>query len=368
MRNERFNNKVVYSTFIDKLKNYILSNFNDAKDLIPIIEEFKDPESDIIAEQPVALKPGDKKNQVMLWIKQEQVKTHIKRLVNLKNNKETLYGIMWGQLSSGLQEAIKAESDYEVKLKVFDSAWLLEKSKLISSGVDEKANKYLSLLKAITTMVNIRQGQNESNDSFRKRIDSVAMTVTLIGGDKMLYSGEIANVNDPDKPTKDELKTEVQRIKAMLMIIRSDYIRYGDLQESLLEGMHKGRDEFPKTVVDAYDLLQRISNNIYQSPAANQTKQKRFLFRRNKQSTNLSFTQKGKTCELVPGRDGKVHDDIECHNCHQMGHYTNQCPHKKKIALAQFTLTQNKLELINRNWVLLDTCSTVSVFCNSELE
>ena len=81
----------------------------------------------------------------------------------------------------------------------------------------------------------------------------------------------------------------------------------------------------------------------------------------------MSFTQKGKTSELVPGRDGKVHKEIECHNCHQIGHYANQCPHKKKITLAQFTLAQNKLELIDRNWVLLDTCSTVSVFCNSKL-
>ena len=151
------------------------------------------------------------------------------------------------------------------------------------------------------------------------------------------------------------------------MIIRSDYIRYGDLQESLLEGMHKGQDEFPETVVDAYDLLQRIINDIYQSQSNNQAKQKCFLFCRNKQSTNLSFTQKGKTSELVPGRDGKVHKEIECHNCHQIGHYANQCPHKKKITLAQFTLAQNKLELIDRNWVLLDTCSTVSVFCNSKL-
>ena len=53
------------------------------------------------------------------------------------------------------------------------------------------------------------------------------------------------------------------------MIIRSDYIRYGDLQESLLEGMHKGQDEFPETVVDAYDLLQRIINDIYQSQSHN---------------------------------------------------------------------------------------------------
>ena len=70
----------------------------------------------------------------------------------------------------------------------------------------------------------------------------------------------------------------------------------------------------------------------------------------------------------MPGRDGKVHEGIVCHNCHKEGHYANQCPHsKKKVTLAHFVLAQHKLELINKNWVLLDTCSAVSVFCNSSL-
>ena len=369
LRSERFNHKMIYSPFVEKLKNYILSNLDDAKDVVPIVEELRDTTQDVIDDEPVELEPRYEKSQVKVWLKQEEVKRHVKRLNNLRNNKETIYGLVWGQCSTGLQAAIKADSDYEAEAKQFNCVWLLERAKLISSGVDEKANKYCTLLKALTTMCTVRQGPNESNDSFRKRIDSVVLTISLIGGTDYLYSREISAAMDPDEPGAEEIEAEEQKMKAMLMILRADQGRFGELQDSLFEGMYKGRDEFPRTLMDAYDLLQRVSNDLYQKNMQSQSKAgRRSIFCRLKKIGDVSFTQKGMNSELVPGRDGKVHAGIVCHNCNKEGHYSNQCPHsKKKVALAHFTLAQNKLELINRDWILLDTCSTVSVFCNSGL-
>ena len=264
LRTERFNHKVVFSSFSDKLRNYVVSNFKDAKDIVPMIEELRDTTAEVYGEEPGNLTGQDALNAVKVIIKTEQVKRWMRRIENLKNNKATLYGLVWGQCSAGLQESIKGELEFEEQSKLFNCIWLLEKAKLISSGVDEKANKYYTLLKSLMAMCNIRQGQNESNDSYRKRVESAVLTVNLIGGDDMLYSRNISTAVDPDDPEESKVKYELQKMKAMLMILRSDPVRYGNLQDSLLEGMHKGRDEFPKTVVDAYDLLQRISIDIYQ--------------------------------------------------------------------------------------------------------
>ena len=367
LRSERFNHKVVFSSFTEKLKNYVISNFKDAEDIVPIVEELRDTSQEVIGDRPIDLEQGQEKNAVMLLIKTEQVKRWMRRLENLKNNRATLYGLVWGQLSAGLQETIKGELEYESQSKIFNYIWLLEKAKLVSLGVDDKANKYYTLLKALMAMCNIRQGQTESNDSFRKRIDSVVLTVNLVGGTKMLYSETISNTVDPDDPEEDEINVELQKLKAMLMILRSDPVRYGELQDSLLEGMHKGRDEFPTTVVGAYDLLQRISIDMYNHQST-QAKTKRFSFRNNRKVGNVLFTQASTTCtEIIPGKDGRTHPNIRCHNCQCLGHYLNQCPTPKKVTLAHFSLTQQKLELIDRDWILLDTCSTVSVFCNSSL-
>ena len=75
----------------------------------------------------------------------EKVKQHIKRLNILSTNKEKLYALIWGQFSTGLQEVLKGEEDFVKSDTSFDCIWLLEKSKLISSGVDTKANKYIDM-------------------------------------------------------------------------------------------------------------------------------------------------------------------------------------------------------------------------------
>ena len=118
LRSERFNHKVIYSSFIDKLKNYVLSHFDDAKDVVPIIEELRDPTQEVIDNEPIELVGTQKTNQIKIWMKQEEVKQHVKCINNLKNNMETLYALVWGQCTTGLQEAIKADPDYEDHAKV----------------------------------------------------------------------------------------------------------------------------------------------------------------------------------------------------------------------------------------------------------
>ena len=52
-----------------------------------------------------------------------------------------------------------------------------------------------------------------------------------------------------------EIDAEKERFKAMCFILREDEKRYGDLLEELRKGVYRGRDEYPNTVSDAYELL-----------------------------------------------------------------------------------------------------------------
>ena len=72
----------------------------------------------------------------------------------------------------------------------------------------------------------------------------------------------------------------------------------------------------------------------------------------------------------MPGRDG-VPIRVRCYNCNKWGHYANQCPTnrgRRGAGLVQIGLnfSQNHGG-IPKTWVLLDTCSTASVACNSDL-
>ena len=195
------------------MKTYVLTTFDDARDIIPILEHRRDPTEDIIKQQPKDLMEVDKDSEVAKWMKMEKVKQHIKRLLTLENNKETLYGIIWGQCLSGLQEVIKGDNEYISKAGDFDCIWLLNKTKLVSSGVDEKSNKYCTLIKSITALTTIRQGASESNDSFRKRLDANALTMELAGGKHVMYSKQISTAADKENPTPEEVEKEKQKLK-----------------------------------------------------------------------------------------------------------------------------------------------------------
>ena len=61
LKSKRFNKKVVFSTFIDKLKNYILTNFDKSRDILPILDNLKGPGDNIKKAQPVDLTEEEKK-------------------------------------------------------------------------------------------------------------------------------------------------------------------------------------------------------------------------------------------------------------------------------------------------------------------
>ena len=361
LRNERFTHKVLFSSFINQMKNHMLTNFDYACDIVPVLEKLEDPMPTIEAEEPNDLAPEKQKSPVAEAMKTKEVKQHLRRLTYLRDNMETLYGLIWGQCSSGLQEVVKTKDEFKKKEEKFDVIWLLEKIKLVSSGVEGCSNKHANLIKSITSLCTIKQGSTESNDSFRKRIDAYALTLSLTNGKHVLVSPELIQATNPKQPSEAEIKAEEEKFKAMLMILRADPGRFGSLQESLFEGVYKGRDEFPTTVTQAYDLLQHIAGDI--STFTRNSCFSCFSFRHGgRRVGNVSFTQKDNK-NLIPGADGKTHPHIQCRKCNAWGHYANQCE-KKNITMAHFTLAQKNLEVINKNWLLLDSCSTVSVICN----
>ena len=366
LKNEKFSNKVVFSIFIDKMRNHVLTNFDHGKDIVLILESLKDPKFDLDKAEPKELTETERRSDVKKWMKQEEVKLHIKRIKALESNKEKIYALIWGQCSHALQEVLKGDMDFDIKDHEYDCIWLLEKVKLASAGVNSKMNKHYTLLQALTSFCTIKQGINESNDSFQKRVDAASLTLTLIGGEHFLCNPDLIETVDPLKPTEQEINHEIEKVKSMVMVLRSDPARYNALHDSLMDGVYKGRDEFPTSVTGAYELLQHTSTDI---TGHERKRLGRFRFRRNNQYNQRNFTfAQTSNVNPVAGRDGKVYSHVKCHNCNEPGHYSNQCPKvKKNVTFVQFSLTQKKLELINKNWILLDTCSTVSVFCNANL-
>ena len=407
LKSERYENKALYSSFVERLKNHAIQKFTHGNDIVSLIENYEDPTDAINAQfrsdtkrqlggtqqtqsqtfmktsATVKQETGDDDddasdglpldtnakielldNDVQTLVMKELVKNHINRVTTLDMNKMKLYGLIWGQLTTGLQEVIKGDEDFTNKDLQFDCIWLLTKCKLVTAGLDERANKHSTYVTAIRQAFSVRQRDNESNDAYRKRLESHLLILDLVGGKHVISSPDILKLIKQGAASATDIINQEQRTKGMMLILGADPTRFQALQDSLEEGVLLGRDEYPTTITQAYELLQSTCPNTHQQQSGRFS---RFRNSNRFRMGNLSFAQVQTSENTVPGSDGRVFEHIKCHGCHSFGHYRNQCPKNRQVTLAQFVLSQQELASINPNWILLDTCSTVSVYCNKKL-
>ena len=86
----------------------------------------------------------------------------------------------------------------------------------------------------------------------------------------------------------------------------------------------------------------------------------------------LCRVKRGKTPGMdgipAPGTYGKTHEHIKHHKCHNVGHYVAECPGEDDLLGLSFLQSgHTESSPIPSHWVLLDSQSTVLVFCNSSL-
>ena len=127
---------------------------------------------------------------------------------------------------------LKGDEDFIERDLQFDCVWLLQKCKLISSGLDERANRYAIYVTAIRQAFTVRQKENETNDAYRKRFESQIMTLELVGGKHIMQSDDVMKVTDLDTAKKEDVIKTKAMTKAMIFILGSDPTRFKSLLDS----------------------------------------------------------------------------------------------------------------------------------------
>jgi hypothetical protein len=154
LKTEKITKKVTFEVFREKLATYVLSEFNNPKDVLPAVKRMTDPMVDFKAKQaPKDLTDDEKKSDVEVQMQQQRIKLYISRETMVRTNMDKLYGIITGQCSQASIAIMENRNDFQKHDDACDVIWLMQTMKEITSGLDDKSNKRANLHDALLAFV-----------------------------------------------------------------------------------------------------------------------------------------------------------------------------------------------------------------------
>lgn len=368
-----------YHDFKEKVQVYVTREYKELGKIFDDDEYWEPPEVEIPA---VA---WNNVNDPMRMHREElkvQVQQRTNKIEKLKDNRSSVYAVIWGNMSKESQDKVKEYADFDETSLDPLALWTIITTSHLHSGTGHEEKDRQSASEVYT---GLRQLKNESLASFKQRTDNALSGMESIG-----------------EPLPNVLRQGLDFIK------RLDNSRFKDLKLTIDNNITMGVSEPPENLTAAYMIAKRFKvakpdSNVIAN-ASN------VAFTAQKQNAKKPGKEKGKDQEQDNGggkgpadkgkgggKSGKKKDDkgtMICTLCGQKGHWCSKCPMLAQAreflgARVQHTtgdeddeadedgvilcitadILTGSAESSNLNpWeILLDNQATVSVFHNKRL-
>jgi hypothetical protein len=301
----------------------------------------------------------------------------------LATNKVKIFTILMQQCSPSVTNKVEASKGHEQAKKVYDCKWLITTIKSVCHNFEQTKNRFMALIKAKADLFQCRQGQNQSTHDYHDMFKELLSVLESYGGklhDPIEAVPTVlaeANAKKLDNYGKDKRMRECY--SAALFLCNADGARYGPLRDALSNAFGLGRDEYPTTLVDAYQLLLTRKGATTQS---------------NDRSSKYAGRGSGRSSSREGGRDGRGYQGRGCGSGRGAGPSTSTPPPSNigkamvqitapppvttKFFLAQTGMHHNAAiglaqtpdhfpNGIPNHFVLLDSDSSISIFNNASM-
>ena len=174
--------------------------------------------------------------------------------------------------------------------------------------------------------------------------------------------------------TDQAAKVLAECFKSVFMLENADPRCFLTLFTDLRKAMTKKHNDFPHTVVETFDMWNRWRPEGSGCNTGSNNQQRR----RRIGHTHTQTMGPPPDMELIPGRDGTT-ANLLCYGCQNWEHIRPNCPNGRgcnRHSLMQYRiciiqcLDESSIAsdgAINKAWILLDLCSTLSCICNPSL-
>jgi Reverse transcriptase (RNA-dependent DNA polymerase) len=337
-----------FTQTLEALQDYAAIELEHAKDLSPL---FGTPCCNATIPQPSDQPPmsADGVNRVTrdhrLYIAWKfECENHNSRKVALATNQHKLFTVILLQCSQSVKSKVESTTGYETAKSDHNCQWLITTLKNICHKFEHTENRFVALVNAKAAIFNYRQGQNQTTTDYYESFKELLSVLESYGGrlhDPEDAAPDSASVNFFELSVDERNTFMRDRYSATLFLRNSDNHRYEQLKSELSNDFSKGRDEYPTTLTDAHQLLLRYKGASKKMPSTNTPRNNN-----NRSDNGRGGPGRGNT----PGRGGKS---------------TGRSFVQVAFCLAQ--VENHFPDGIPTHYVLLDSDSTVSIFCNADL-
>ena len=200
---------------------------------------------------------GASKTKIKIW--ERDVEEFCRRQHNVREHIKTLYSLVWGQCSDIMRQRIEALDEFDKMSTDDDGIALLiaikaqtfnfQSQKYLPHAMHETKRRFYFFSQGkLTTQMYHEQFQN-----LVEVIETIKGNIGVDPGIELLVATELKK--NVGLLTNAEKKDAQDRYLAVAFLLGSDRSRYGKLIENLENEFLQGRNNYPKTVTSAYNLL-----------------------------------------------------------------------------------------------------------------
>lgn len=400
--------------------NHILKTFKRGLDVGTALENLNDmdttkwaPKLKTSTEADADKKKTEEKQYEMEF--KDDYSEYKQRLQTYDDNKVKAYALLWERCSKGMKNKVESRTDFATINK--DPIKLLKAIKEHALNYQENRYEMAIISSAMRCLLNCKQKEKESLQDYTKRYRVAEEVLVSHLGCPIFLRKLMETMPNYDSTQPDMVercgKEKHEQLMAYMYLENADQSKYGSILVGLNTQKSLKNDQYPKTITEANNVL---SNHEFDKKSSGQS---------NKSSDGNNNSQKGN--KEKSDKDNKDDEPIvlsfaqmegRCYCCGKSGHKSTSCRYKDRPKNewainktrasennqqhaqvptggddasrateqtnpqssdqnnsesytgwmhAQIGMNQLQKRSNLRDLILLDTCSSKTVFCNRDM-